>query len=202
MQVEKIKGVYDCWTYVIQAGEGVILFDSSAEFESVKGVIGGKPIFAVLLTHGHFDHIYNAKEYQDRGIKLYIHRADQDCLYSDNNLAKYTGRSIADCKADVIVADGQELTFGDTKIRVMHTPGHTKGGVCYCVKDSVFSGDTLFYHDYGRTDLIGGSEQELTASVRKLLKQLDPKTVVYPGHGRSTTIQEEREFFESTIGTI
>ncbi|MCL2599246.1 MAG: MBL fold metallo-hydrolase [Firmicutes bacterium] len=202
MEIKQIEGVYTCITYLIDCGKSVVLVESSVDFETAHKHCGGKPIEAVLLTHGHFDHIAHAKEYQDKGAKLYIHSEDADCLYTDKNLAKKLGKKVEECTPDVLLKDGDCLQFGEQKIRVVHTPGHTKGGVCYLVGNQMFSGDTLFFNDYGRTDLPGGSEQELTQSVRKILKTTDAQTKVYPGHGRSTTIQAERVFFENTIGKL
>ena len=202
MEVKSIKGIYTCMTYYIQAKDGIIVFDASIDYETIQQASGNQKVLALLLTHGHFDHIFYTKEYNDQSVPVYIHEADSDCLYTDKNLGIHMGKKVAESKADFFVQQGQTLQISDKKIKVIHTPGHTKGGVCYWVSDIMISGDTLFYHDYGRTDLIGGSEQELTASVRKLLKTVDPKTTVYPGHGKSTTIEEEQKFFTQTIGAI
>ena len=96
-------------------------------------------------------------------------------------------------EADILITEERELEIGGMQFTVLHTPGHTPGSVCYLTQDSLFSGDTLFSCGYGRTDLPGGNEREMHASLKRLMA-LDPAIRVYPGHGRGTTISAERKY--------
>ena len=132
---------------------------------------------AVLITHGHFDHCSGLRAFLKKfPVKVYMHEADIK-KKSDNT---------------IFVNDNDVLKIGRFEIKAIHTPGHTKGGLCYVVEKNIFSGDTLFHEDAGRTDLAGGSELELRQSIKKLYA-LDGNFVVYPGHMESTTLDEERE---------
>ncbi len=149
----------------------------------------------ILLTHGHFDHVCGVSRlHEDFGGKVVIHSHDEACLYdADKSLASYFGAEFNKAKADVLVTDGQELDFGKYKIKVMHTPGHTGGGVCYLIGDILFSGDTLFYNSIGRTDFPDSDLTQMRASLKKLIT-LEKDYNVYPGHDRSTTLFREKEF--------
>ena len=149
----------------------------------------------ILLTHGHFDHIcgvHDLREYT--GAEVAIHESDADCLFDEKkSLADGSGYPFKPVRADIILRDGDVLELGGKEIKVMHTPGHTKGGVCFiCESDRmIFSGDTLFHSTVGRTDFEGGSFKEIIESVERL-QSLDGDYDVYPGHNRSTTLERER----------
>lgn len=149
----------------------------------------------ILLTHGHFDHITGVGELQKNFAgKVVIHKADESCLWDGmQSLASYFGEIQHRDKADVLVCEGDELSFGDEKIRVMHTPGHTKGGVCYIIGDMLFSGDTLFKGSIGRTDFPSSDEGEMLDSLRRLAG-LEGDYRVLPGHEEETTLSRERRF--------
>ena len=149
----------------------------------------------ILLTHGHFDHISGVGDLQAAfGGEVVIHLADAPCLNNrDESLASKFHFSQSEAKAGVVLDGGEELSFGEHKIKVFHTPGHTKGSVCYTVDDIMFSGDTLFKDTVGRTDFPGGSYEEMMLSMKKLAS-LDEDYKVYPGHDVSTTLQREKRF--------
>lgn len=157
--------------------------------------IGAEYIDYILLTHCHLDHIGGAAElHRLTGAPVVIHADDADGL-ADNfiNGSELFGMPLADNpSADIIVNDGDSLELGDLTVKVMHTPGHTCGSVCYLVENSVFSGDTLFRMSCGRTDLPTGSGRQIADSLKKLAA-LDGDRSVYPGHGEKTSLENERK---------
>ncbi|MGI6731287.1 MAG: MBL fold metallo-hydrolase [Anaerovoracaceae bacterium] len=150
----------------------------------------------IILTHGHGDHIGGVEAYKKEfpGVKL-VAGAEEKQLLSDAKLnfsRETTGFSIG-LVADHYVIDGETIKVGDMELKFIHTPGHTKGGICILVKDALFSGDTLFAQSIGRTDFPGGSYPEIVASIRNKLFVLPDDTRVYPGHMNETTIGREKE---------
>lgn len=151
----------------------------------------------ILMTHGHYDHIlgaYDLKTYS--GARVAIHKNDAGCLMDEqSSLASYAvGQRIQKyLKPDILLEDGMILELGETNLRVLFTPGHTKGGVCFVCErgQKIFTGDTLFYHDAGRTDLPGGSMPELLHSLSRI-RDLKGDYSVYPGHDRESTLSDER----------
>lgn len=152
---------------------------------------------AVLLTHGHFDHATGAEELAaEFGIPIYAYEGEKETLEDSNlNVSWMIGEQKV-FHADVFVKDQQELDLAGFHIRVLFTPGHTRGGCCYYLpyEDVLFSGDTLFCCSVGRSDLPGGSTSELVHSVREKLLTLPERTTVYPGHNDVTTIENERMY--------
>jgi glyoxylase-like metal-dependent hydrolase (beta-lactamase superfamily II) len=155
---------------------------------------------AVLLTHGHVDHIWSAQKVADTyGCPVYIHPEDRFML---TDPIRGFGPRLAQLAFGVLFSepkqvveldkDGQTLDFGGVSVTVGHTPGHTRGSVVFHADDLVFTGDTLFRSSVGRTDLPGGSGRDLLESIVTKLLVLDDDTVVLPGHGPRTTIGHER----------
>lgn len=186
MKIERIVcGAYAENAYCI---DGELLIDPGDDLPTLARIAGG--IKAILLTHGHFDHMLAAEELQKRtGVPVYVHPLDAPML-SDASLSAYNPEvSSLPQPGHIACTAYPESLFG---FRVLHTPGHTPGSVClYHEGEKVlFSGDTLFRAGFGRTDLAGGSMHQLLSSLRTLLAL--PRDVrVYPGHGESTTIDEE-----------
>ncbi|HIX48893.1 MAG TPA: MBL fold metallo-hydrolase [Candidatus Mediterraneibacter caccavium] len=158
----------------------------------------GLTVKAVLLTHGHFDHIMGLdallKEFP---VPVYAHEAERDVLESEqlNSSASMLGQPYSFSGADY-VTNRQELRIAGFEIRVIYTPGHTIGGCCYYIEKekTLFSGDTLFHGSVGRTDLPTGSMGQLVSSVRDRLFVLPDDTKVYPGHMEETTIGYEKKY--------
>ena len=150
----------------------------------------------ILLTHGHFDHILAVAALQrEYGTNVCIHEAEAEALSSDKiNLAAFVGTSVEKCTADSVLHDGDMLNLADVEVRVMHTPGHSLGSVCYILESEkvIFSGDTLFYMSVGRTDLYRSSQQDLEYSILYKLYRLHGDYQVLPGHGEPTSLEYER----------
>ncbi|MBR2499000.1 MAG: MBL fold metallo-hydrolase [Clostridia bacterium] len=172
-----------------------VVIDSGENYKKVKQVESecGFKIEAVLLTHAHFDHAGNAKKLQDDGAKIYISELDAPKLLNEQNLSSDFGREFDYLTADYTIVDGQTLNVCGIDIKVIATPGHTDGSVCFLVGNMLFTGDTLFLESVGRTDFITGDRNELVKSVKKLFA-LDGEYTVYPGHEDFTTLSHERKY--------
>ena len=187
MEVLTITGgsLYTNCYMVWGEGTGCILVDPGFEGAQILEQVRsrGKQVEAVLLTHGHFDHIGGAKAIAgETGCKVYIHRADLELP------SKLTTGTIP---ATDYYEEGDVLNLAGLTLRVMHTPGHTPGGVCLVTEDVIFSGDTLFAGTCGRTDLPGGSYNQIHESLTRLAA-LEGDYRVLPGHGEATTLAMER----------
>lgn len=180
-------------TYLLTDGRGVsAVVDPGAPTPRLLEALDGRNVKYILLTHGHFDHITGAPAVKEQtGAEILIHRDDAPMTEDPaKSLALAAlGRGQTPFSADRLLDDGQTLPFGD--IRVLHTPGHTPGSVCYLCEDIIISGDTLFAGGIGRTDFPGGDLGEMKRSLRKLLA-LPGDFTVYPGHGEATTLENER----------
>ncbi len=149
----------------------------------------------VINTHGHVDHIAaNADLIAATGAQLAIHHLDAAYLCDDRlSLAGHFHTKLEPLQADYPLQDGQELTVGSLRFQVLHTPGHTPGGICLWIADALFSGDTLFAGSIGRTDLPGGDQDQLLQSLREKIAPLPDHLTVYPGHDRTTTLIHEKQ---------
>lgn len=180
------------------SGEAMIVDPGAAEGDLLRRAqeLGGRVKY-VLFTHRHFDHVFGAAAVQ-RATKapLVIHEEDAQGLSDPSfslydRFAAYYSAPQEPVRATVTVQDGDELPFGGGTVRVLHTPGHTAGGVCYALGDLLFTGDTLFCGSMGRVDLPGGSSEQMNVSLRRLW-ELEGDRTVYPGHGEATTLEKER----------
>lgn len=175
--------------FVDPADQGASIYNAMARHGfTVKGI---------LLTHGHFDHIWGCKELVElSGAKLYALGAEREVMESARkNVSSQAGRACT-VGADVYLKDGEEVTLAGMTFRVIATPGHTQGSCCYYFEEAGFlvSGDTLFQESVGRTDLPTGSMGALVRSIKDKLFVLPNETKVYPGHGESTTIRYEKKY--------
>jgi len=197
-----ILGVYQTNCYILRADADAVdclIIDTGLETRPLERLLEENVLnpFAVILTHGHVDHIAALndlrEEYPD--MKVYIHQLDAEMLIgSEANLWIMAMKPFSTDPPDFVVRDGDKIEAVGIKLDVLHTPGHTPGGICLYSSNQavVFSGDTLFADSIGRTDMPGGDMSQLVASIKNILFNLPENTIVYPGHGPSTTIGHEK----------
>ncbi|MDK2835588.1 MAG: hydroxyacylglutathione hydrolase [Thermosediminibacterales bacterium] len=198
MKLEIIPvGAYQANCYIIgceKTQKGLVI-DPGAEAKRIIQHIDklGLKVEQIVLTHGHIDHIGGVEELRKTyKAKVAIHEADAPMLTdSMKNLSFYTENAIKS-SADVLLKHGDLLEVGQLKLKVIHTPGHTPGGICLLMDDIVFTGDTLFAGSIGRTDFPGGSYRQIIDSIKQKLLILKEETKVLPGHGPQSTIGEEK----------
>lgn len=168
--------------------------DNAGLIEEQINKLGGKPV-AILLTHGHFDHILAAGELRETyGIPIYLEEEEVDVLGDTVKNLSSTWGSAFTLQADKLVKEGDEITLAGVTMRVLHTPGHTKGSCCFYLPEEkiLFSGDTLFYGSYGRIDFPTSSGAQMKESVHRLLTELPDEVQVLPGHEMFTQIGFEK----------
>ncbi len=188
--------------YIIQDIETkeTMVIDPGAEVDKIIEMLDilKAKVKYIYLTHCHGDHIGGVSELQrKKGGKILIHRFDADGLTNpDMSLTDFLGID-ASFEPDSRLNEGDLLHLGNLEFRVIHTPGHTKGGTClYCKQEGfLISGDTLFRGTWGRTDLPTGSLEDIMESITKKLLVLPDETIVYPGHGKATMIREEKPIY-------
>lgn len=182
---------------IFKEGEkDAILIDAGGDVEKIERIASenGVNIKHLLLTHGHFDHIGACAELQRKGVKIYIHELDKRKVETDESLCGFSGIKVEKFTPDVILYGGEELLVSGLSVKVLHTPGHTSGSVCYVISNVIFSGDTLFSQSFGRTDLGDGNVKLLSDSIINKLFALDGNYTVYPGHDSATDLDTERKY--------
>ena len=182
--------------YIVHNGNEAFVVDPSISEKKIITALDKRnlKLKGILLTHGHFDHIWRAQELRNEtGAPLYVHKLDDDMLIdADKNAYRtFTGNEFTIEKADALLHEGDVLCLGDEKITVLHTPGHTKGSVCYDTGDSLLSGDTIFAEGFGRCDLYGGDMSALKLSIQRLSEiAKNENRWLYSGHGERSTLSQ------------
>ena len=186
----------NCYLLVSDNDSEAVLIDPSVSYDFVFRQCGKvPPINKILLTHAHFDHVLCLDEWRDKtGAKVYATQSESEALTDANKNANlvFFGLNKTYNSADKFLSDGDIITFGDNQLKVLLTAGHTLGSCCYYDGNVAFTGDTLFADGgVGRTDLYGGSGEALLKSLSRIFSFFDAETVIYPGHGRKSTLKEE-----------
>lgn len=190
-----IAGPIENNNYLIidEKSKEAVLIDSSAVNEEIDLELKKQDakLKYILLTHGHFDHIAGLDNSGD--VPVLMHEADMDWVNNVNTYLPMVGLPGMEIpKIDKFIKDGDIIKFGDLEIKVIHTPGHTQGGVCFYVDGNLFSGDTIFRESVGRCDLEGGNFDQIVESIETKIFILPDETIIYPGHGRKTTVEWEK----------
>ena len=186
----------NCYIVGCEKTREALVVDPGDEGERILAAFdhAGLQTKLVVNTHGHFDHIgANAYLVEKTGAELLIHEKDVPLLAQSERHAELFGLSVVPSPAPTrTLVGGEELSVGELRIQIIHTPGHSPGGICLLVDGHLFAGDTLFAGSIGRTDLAGGNHEQLLAAIREQLLVLPEATVVHPGHGPDTSIGREK----------
>ena len=199
----------NCWLLCDEVSGAAAVIDPDVKLNVVLSVLAEQnaTLTMILLTHGHFDHIGAVDALRDAtGAQLFIHEKDAPMLTdaTANASAIFFAERQTYRAANRFLKGGDALRLGENTVVVRHTPGHTPGSVCFVAGDALFTGDTLFKDSIGRTDLPGGSEKQMTESLRRL-RFMPGDYAVYPGHGETTTLQRERlynAYFQDAEGDM
>ena len=187
-----IAGIYEEVAYIVmdEDTKDAFIVDPGGNGELIEAEVKAldADIKYILLTHGHFDHVGAVEYIADKfNVPFYISKEDEEWISKDN----YVFGNLR--KADGYLSEGDSLKIGNKDVKVISTPGHTPGGLCFLVGKDLFTGDTLFRGSVGRTDFPGGNSADLISSIKEKLVPLEDDIRVYPGHGDSSTIGFEKE---------
>jgi glyoxylase-like metal-dependent hydrolase (beta-lactamase superfamily II) len=186
----------NCYIIGCEATREGLVIDPGGDAEKILSAVARHElsIVQIINTHGHFDHVgANQALMTAFGVGLQIHELDAPMLaHADITALKYGLKAENSPPPTAFFSDGDTIPFGKCSLKVLHTPGHTRGGCSLYGEGVVFTGDTLFAESVGRTDFPGGSSATLLKSIREKLLTLPDPTLVYPGHGPATTISHER----------
>ena len=196
-----VTGIFQENTWFIRDEESgrTALIDPGDDVASLlgeSGLLGGKPLDEVLLTHAHLDHVWGLSGVKEHwpNITIRMHRADVELLRTLPDQGAWVGlptKLPEPPEPDIFVGEGDAFDFGKRKVKVIHTPGHTEGGICYIFDTGdCFLGDMIIAGSVGRTDLPGGNPQLMLASLKRLAA-LDPETWIYGGHGPQSRLGDE-----------
>lgn len=191
-------GIYAANCYIVfdESTSNGIVVDPGGDVDDILASITENDIEVkhIILTHGHGDHIGGVVGLKEAlGASVMIHELDKDMLIDGTkNLSTVMAMGSIEIEPDRLLKDGDVLNVGDLNIEIIHTPGHTLGGICIKIGDNLITGDTLFAGSIGRTDLLGGDYNTIIKSIKDKLMIYPDDTKVYPGHGLSSTIGKEK----------
>ena len=182
--------------YFLISGNDVWIIDPGDEFDVIESFISENKynVLGILLTHGHFDHISSAEKIKQKyGVKIYLHSKDKKIIRQANLFRKLAGGKDVQITPtiDNYLDNTQVIPFGLKEIKIFHTPGHSPGSVCFQLDNNLIVGDLFFYNKTGRTNLPGGSVEELNTSILFIIDHFK-EFQIYPGHGKSFTLDDER----------
>lgn len=180
----KEAALIDCTDYISELGAVLKEYDAKLKY--------------ILLTHGHFDHIIGVPKVKAEFKPLvYLHKDDKELVDNSDEFMLSVGmQPFEHPEIDKYIDEGEEIYIGNTKIDVIHLPGHTQGGVGYLVDNILFAGDTIFLESIGRTDLVGGNHAQLVQTIKDKIFTLDGGTIINVGHGTNTTVEHEKKYNE------
>ncbi len=203
MKIDRlILGAYQTNCYILRENveaKNCLIIDAGLEADEMVNFLSQNKLnpVAVVLTHGHADHITGVAALRENfpDIKVHIHKLDAGMLTGTrSNLSALTGKLFSTGSAEFLLEEGSIIEQVGIRLQVFHTPGHTPGGICLYSKDEgiIFSGDTIFAGSIGRTDFPGGNMAQLITGIKEKLLILPDETIVYTGHGPVTTIAQEK----------
>lgn len=186
----------NCYILGCERTRQAAVIDPGGDVDKILMVLAKDRLSCVYIinTHGHFDHAAENKRLKEvTGAQLVIHRADAPMIIHQARSSGMWGMQVDDSPPpDRYIEEGEEITFGDVSLKVLHTPGHSEGGISLVTDKIAFVGDTLFAGSIGRTDFPGGDYEGLLRNVREKIFSLGDEVVIYPGHGPKTTVGRER----------
>lgn len=199
MKVIRIPvGIYaaNCYIVYSESTKDGIVVDPGGDVDDILKIVeeNNLKIKYIVLTHGHADHIGGVIGLRNAlNIPVMIHECDGEILVDGNkNLSNIMAMGTIEINSDILIKGGEIIEFGDLNAEIIHTPGHTFGGISIKIEDSIITGDTLFAGSIGRTDLLGGDYNTIIDSIKNKIMVYPDETIVYPGHGPSSTIGKER----------
>lgn len=198
MEIKHVKvGPLRTNTYCLFSANEAVIIDPGGDPEKIISCIDNKEVVAIIATHGHFDHVLAVSFLKKKfSAPFYIHKADIEIMRL--SLEHFGGEFVY---PDRLLDEGDTIIFGDSRLLVLHTPGHTPGSICLYdpQRTTIFTGDTLFRGYIGRTDFLGGDPNKIFDSLKKIFSLMPDNAVVYPGHGKPTTIGTERKNLKHLI---
>lgn len=198
MIINKIlAGIYAANCYICRdekSNDGFII-DPGGDVDDIMEIVNknGINVKGILLTHGHVDHaggVYDLKKIIN--VPVYINEKDKDMIINKEKIFELDDEEIEIIKKSVNIKDGSIIRVGNMEIKCMETPGHTPGGMSFIIDNNIFTGDTIFFENFGRDDLPGGNINLLIDSIINKIFKFEDDTVIYPGHGQETTVGHEK----------